>query len=143
MQVQLAKQDDFEKVYEICSAASGVSIDKDVFQKAFTAAISDDKRKIFIALSQEGVIGYADLQTTVNLTRCEMMATITDIYVKPEYRGNGIASGIIIHLAREARKLGCSEIIADCPKINIKTHEFFERHSFVKAKYGFVKSMKG
>ena len=142
MQVQIATLDDFENVYEICQLASGIPLDKAVFKNVFSDAVTDDTRKIFLALSQEGVIGYADLQTAINLTRCERIAAITDIYVKPEFRSQSIASGMIIHLAIEARKLECVEICADCQKVNVKMHDFFERHGFVKSKYVFTKSMK-
>jgi GNAT superfamily N-acetyltransferase len=55
---------------------------------------------------------------------------IVDLFVEPEFRGNGHARRIITQLAKFARQLGAAEICAHTSEDNVAAYRAFADNGF-------------
>ncbi len=141
MFVRGAKPEDLDALYALCSEQVAHPLPREIFEAVFLGALRDSRRRLSVALEEGRVVGYADLQLQLALTRCEMTAVFLDFYVSEPMRGRGIGTGLMISLARQAQALGCASLEAGCPRVNIRGQEFLERHGFVRTQHHFSRSL--
>ncbi|MCL2109170.1 MAG: GNAT family N-acetyltransferase [Oscillospiraceae bacterium] len=97
---------------------------------------SDRRQGFFLAFAGDKPIGVAHVSLRndyVNGT--ELGGTcgyLEAIYVKPEYRLNGIAVALIRLCEKWAKENGCREFASDCPLHNIESYRFHLHIGFVE-----------
>lgn len=142
MYVRSAKTEDLPQLYELCCNFAGRKLPQDVFEGIFRAAGEDPQRRLVVAVENEQIVGYADMQVRLLLSGCTLAAVLNEFFVKEETRGMGVGSGMLISLSSQAKSVGCTELLADCSRVNLKSQEFLERHGFVRSRHRFEKTIK-
>ena len=77
-----------------------------------------DDRLIWVAVVDELIIGFTDLEPSGHLDR---------MYVHPEHEGRGVASALLNHLEDAARRQGLTKLFTEA---SITAKPFFERRGF-------------
>jgi GNAT superfamily N-acetyltransferase len=70
------------------------------------------------------LIGFAVWHIRYDFHHCFRGGCISDLYVKPEFRGKGVASRILANVAKEVSKIGGTFI---CGQGSDKTKKLYER----------------
>jgi len=114
----------------------GCPIDHEDFrartQTYFQSHIPDGSFIAFLAIEERAVVGTGGLclhhvpPTYGNPSG--KVAYLVNMYVVPEYRGRGIAAGLLEHLMDEAKSLGCDRVALNTSKAGRPVYE----------KYGFT-----
>ena len=141
MFVRGAKPEDLEQLYALCCEQAAHPLARDVFDAVFAGALRDSRRRLSVALEEGHIVGFADLQLKLTLSRCEMTAVLLDFYVSEPIRGKGIGTGLMIAMARQAHAIGCANLEAGCLRVNVRGQEFLERHGFVRTQHLFSRPL--
>jgi len=130
--VRKAEKDDVRQIAEICvedwkNAYHGI-MDSD-----FLDSLNVDERyeieikryqDFIVAADEDLILGYAWLQTTEDGTAdCEIVA----LYVRYQYRKNGIGKLLLQHAVRHFRETGKKRMIIWCLKENDESRRFYEK----------------
>lgn len=142
MNVRSATTQDLPQLYELCCSAAGRQLPKEVFEGIFRAMTEDTQRGVFVAVEEDVIVGWADLQVRLLLSGCRLEAVLNDFYVREDRRGLGIGTGMLIALLRQAKSFGCTALLADTTRVNLKSQEFLERHGFVRTLHRFEKELR-
>jgi GNAT superfamily N-acetyltransferase len=62
---------------------------------------------------------------------------LEDVFVEPEYRGQGVGSRLVRAAVEEAKRLGCYKLIGQSRYGREKTHAWYEGLGFKKHGYNF------
>lgn len=85
------------------SSAVSHSIPSENFENAFTAALSDDTYiRIYILEYGGETAGYASVAVTYTTEGGGLTLWLDELYVKEQYRGQGLGSELIAFLKRDA-----------------------------------------
>ena len=142
MFVRSAREEDLPGLYALCCEQAARSLPQDIFEAVFRAAAKDTHRRLVVALEGEEIVGYADMQLELLLSRCALAAVFKEFYVQESMRGRGIGTGMLISLSGQAKSIGCGELEASCQRVNLKSQEFLERHGFVHSQHKFTRTVK-
>lgn len=142
MYVRSAKEEDLDGLYALCCEQAASTLDREVFGAVFRAAAKDSHRRLVVAVEEGEIVGYADMQLELLLSRCALAAVFKDFYVRETLRGRSIGTGMLIALCGQAKSIGCGELEASCQRVNVKSQEFLERHGFVRSQHKFTKTIK-
>ena len=142
MYVRTAGQTDLPGLYELCCASAGRKLQQDVFAQIFKAVCADSQRRLVVAVENEQIVGYADLQIQVLLSDCAPAAVLSEFYVAQPYRGTGVGTGMLIALTGQARAVGCTRLLANCSRVNLKSQAFLDRHGFVRVQHRYEKALR-
>lgn len=116
--------------------------------KEFRSQLSSDKYKTFLAENRSG-----ELTAFINLSirndyvegsSSSPVGYVEGIYVKPEYRNQGVAKEFIKLAEKWAKKNGCKELGSDTELSNANSHKFHKNLGFKKANtiVHFIKKIK-
>lgn len=97
-----------------------------VFQSELALA-RQDQRYYVVARQASTVVGYAGLLFSPD------EAHVTNIAVDPRLQRRGIGRTMLLDLAREARRRGCSALTLEVRVSNHAAHELYRRFGFVPA----------
>lgn len=75
-------------------------------------------------------VGRAYLYVLSNDLHTQPFGLLEDVYVEPEYRGQGIATVLIERVIKVAHSLDCYKLIATSRYSREKVHEMYERLGF-------------
>lgn len=97
---------------------------------------SERKKVFFVIAEQEAhILGFAILKVNGHL-----LPKLSDLYVKENYRGNGIGSGLIKYRENIAKNLGYSEIFVSVDPIeNPKMIKLVKRHGYEAISEPYIK----
>ena len=97
---------------------------------------SERKKVFFVIAEQEAhILGFAILKVNGHL-----FPKLSDLYVKENYRGNGIGSGLIMYRENIAKNLGYSEIFVSVDPIeNPKMIKLVKRHGYEAISEPYIK----
>lgn len=97
---------------------------------------NDGKDTEFLYYLSEEAIAFLSLSLRTDYvegTSTSPVGYIEGIYVKPEYRGMGIAKALIEFAKDWSRKQGCTEMASDCTLDNEASRAFHSRVGFQEA----------
>lgn len=87
-----------------------------------------ERKEVYLVIAEQDacIVGFAVLKVNGNL-----LPKLSDLYVKENYRGNGIGSGLLKYRENIAKNLGYSEIFVSVDPIeNPKMIELIKRHGY-------------
>jgi ribosomal protein S18 acetylase RimI-like enzyme len=101
---------------------------------------------IFVALDNDKIVGFVQgelkIQTEEELLEFKPIAEgyMRDIFVLQEYRGQGVAAGLLNKLEAYLRSKGCTQyelfVLSTNPAL-----EFYKKHGFTDQVYNLIKSL--
>jgi GNAT superfamily N-acetyltransferase len=84
----------------------------------------------FVAESERGIMGYAILFPLYRAQEGKRGMELHHLFVKPEFRGQGIGRHLIDKARTHARISGCAYLSVSAATGNIKAHRFYEQLEF-------------
>ncbi|MFA6992204.1 MAG: aminoglycoside 6'-N-acetyltransferase [Candidatus Gracilibacteria bacterium] len=121
---------------------------KKEIEKEFRSQLSSDKYQTFLAQKQDGQLaGFINLSLRsdyVEGASTSLVGYIEGIYIKPEYRKQGVAKELIKVAEKWAKKCKCKELGSDTELSNIESQKFHKNLGFKKADtiVHFIKKIK-
>lgn len=94
-----------------------------------------DKAAVYIALVKKKVVGFAFCQTRsdfVEGTTTSPVAYLEAIFVREDYRRQGIGRDLLMACEHWARERGCREFASDCELTNTDSLMFHLKSNFVE-----------
>ena len=72
--------------------------------------------------------------------RREELAGLWDIRVRPDRRGTGIGSQLLLHASNWAKKKGCTQLRVECQNVNVAACRFYAKHCILGGmeRYGYA-----
>ena len=72
--------------------------------------------------------------------RREALAGLWDIRVRPGHRRAGVGSQLLLHAAGWAKKMGCTQLRAECQNVNVAGCRFYAKHCILGGveRYGYA-----
>lgn len=134
-----AQPADADVLYALACEAMGCVLDRRVFDLMLRSSLSGRQRRVALATWEGAPVGWGEMDVSYSLTADGLTATLDELYVRPSARGKGAGRALLIHLAGEARRMGCRRILANCSRVNLRSRDFLERNGFVlaRAQYEF------
>ena len=141
MEIRRAKDEDLTGIVSLLFQVHKVHSDKrpDIFRRGsrkyndreILEIIKNDKTPVYVAVSEEKVLGYAFciIEETKGDNSLEDMRTlyIDDLCVDEAERGKRIGMSIYEHVKNQARELGCYHITLNVWCLNSPAMKFYER----------------
>ena len=90
----------------------------------------------FLAWEEKRAVGFAQCQLRhdyVEGTECSPVGYLEGIYVRPEYRGRGIAKALLAACESWAKSRGAEEFASDCELDNEESLKFHLKVGFLEA----------
>jgi GNAT superfamily N-acetyltransferase len=107
------------------SGLCNIRNNKDLFKKYL---MQSEKKEVYLVIAEqtELILGFGALKLKGTL-----FPKLSDLYVKEEYRGNGVGSDLIKYRENIARDLGYSEMFVSVDPIeNPKMIKLIKKHGF-------------
>ena len=104
--------------------------------KNFCEHIRKGKNIIFLAISEENIVGFAQCglrRDYVEGTDSSPVGYLEGIFVKEEYRKRGVARDMLEACQKWAKEQGCAEFASDCELDNEDSLKFHIKMGFVEA----------
>lgn len=79
------------------------------------------------------LVGYVQISTS-GLAKQQHVAFLYNLFFHPEYRGQGLARGLVNHVTEILRQHGCEQIFASCLASNTTAFQFYQKLGF--SEYG-------
>lgn len=108
----------------------------DELAKEFEEIISNDESAIFLLSCDNQDIGFASCQLRHNYvegTSGSPVGYLEGIFVKQEYRNQGLAKALLKQCETWAKEKGCSEFASDCELENDVSLKFHLKMGFAEA----------
>jgi ribosomal protein S18 acetylase RimI-like enzyme len=106
-------------------------------RNALNLLIMDDDKAVFVAMSDQSIIGMITGQLVVSTAAGGYSVLLEDLFVMPEYRGKGIASMLIRYLLSWGKAKGAVRIQLVADENNSAALELYKKTGFS------VSSMRG
>ena len=116
------------------AALCNVRNNKDLFKYYLERS---ERKEVYLVIAEQGVhiLGFAILKVNGHL-----LPKLSDLFVKENYRGNGIGSGLIKYRENIAKTLGYSEIFVSVDPIeNPKMIKLIKRHGYEAISGPYIK----
>lgn len=109
-----------------------------------TEQMAEDAYAFFLAFCGEEAIGLSYVKRTCDFEEDGVYANLYGIYVKPEYRGQGIAKQLVSLCEDWAKEQGCYEFCSTCHIDNNDSTEFHLKIGFIESyrEINFIKKLK-
>lgn len=98
-------------------------------QKHFELCISDDSHLILVAETTHGEItGYCAVHWLPYLILSGPEGYVSELFIKEEFRGQGIGNNLLEAIKVEAQRRGCSRLML----LNIRNRDSYKRQFYAK-----------
>jgi GNAT superfamily N-acetyltransferase len=99
---------------------------------------------VFIA--EDGDVAVGGAAVVINptgaflLERRDALAGLWDIRVRPDRRGTGVGSQLLLHAADWAKRKGCTQLRVECQNVNVAACRFYSKHCVLGGveRYGYA-----
>ena len=89
---------------------------------------SDNSHTIYIAAKKEEIIGYVNVHWLPYMFLSGPEGFISEIFVKPNHRQNGVGKKLLSSVEAEAKERGCSRLML----VNSRERESYKRDFYTK-----------
>ncbi len=89
---------------------------------------------VFLAFSNARPIGIATCFRGFSTFAAKSLLNISDFYVDPEFRGNGVGRALLAAVESAARQLGCCKLT-----LEVQEHNAIARHTY--GRFGFSQAV--
>ena len=90
---------------------------------------------IFLAYQESNAIGIADCFLGFSTFAARPLINISDFYVLPTYRGQGIGRLLLEGVERKARNMDCCKLTLEMQENNHRARQVYEAAGFAQAVY--------
>jgi GNAT superfamily N-acetyltransferase len=112
----------------------GYAPDERAFDETFAQVVRHPEAAVFVATDGLHVVGYLALSQRPQIRLGGRIATIDELVVSEERRGEGIGSALLEAALALARGLGCRRVeLTTARGRESYTRGFYARHGFVEA----------
>ena len=125
--IRLANENDL-------AALCNVRNNKNLFKRYLKQS---ERKEVYLVIAEQGanILGFAILKVNGHL-----LPKLSDLYIKENYRRNGIGSGLIKYRENIAKNLGYSEIFVSVDPIeNPKMIKLIKRHGYEEITEPYIK----
>lgn len=105
-------------------------------KEEFTPLLAGQEAIFILALDNESPIGFAQCQLRhdyVESTSDGPVAYLEGIFVERDYRGHGVARGLLSRCEAWEKAQGCREMASDCALDNTASEQFHRHTGFEEA----------
>ncbi|MGO9037354.1 MAG: GNAT family N-acetyltransferase [Steroidobacteraceae bacterium] len=100
-------------------------------EKHLSALMSLPERGACWVAQRTGMVaGYLIAVYVFSLEHGGMMAEIDEFFVRPEFRGDGTGSALLVEMEREMRSAGLVRVQLQLGATNDRARGFYERHGY-------------
>ena len=82
-------------------------------------ALENKKIMFYVATVKDEMVAMCSITTAFSTYKCKDMGIFEDFYIKPSYRGKGIASHLIQFVIAEMEKMNINAIWVGCADIDV------------------------
>jgi ribosomal protein S18 acetylase RimI-like enzyme len=112
--------------------------DTETSRGVLQAIISDTSRWLCVATAGEAVVGAAEILVVPDLThQGRPWAVIENVIVSEVFRGRGVGTCLLEHLADIAQASGCYKVQLHSGKQRVAAHRLYRKLGFVSVAEGF------
>jgi aminoglycoside 6'-N-acetyltransferase I len=119
-----------------CELYDWLQLEREELLRENKTTINDNRQEFFLAYDKGNPIGFVHVALRseyVNGTESDgTCGYLEAIYVKPEYRKNGVAATLVRLCEEWARERGCREFASDCLLHNTDSYLFHGRIGFAE-----------
>lgn len=121
---------------DMAMESEGCVLDKEKVTKGVTAAIADESKGIYWVAKKEGkTIGSLMITREWSDWNNEWYWWVQSVYVKPEYRKQGVYKAIYARVKEMARRNNVSQIRLYVDKTNLSAQNVYERLGMSQSHY--------
>ncbi len=136
IQTREATLNDFDTIYELIGKLSSFShvekTGRESVEETYEDLLADYDHLILVATSENKVLGFVSVFLRKSLSHRNMTATIDEIVVSENFRGQGIGAELINSTVERATRLNCCEMEVVTEKDNAEARRFYRRCGFHK-----------
>ena len=133
--IQQAKLENLNDIVRLANMLWGPNRETELAEE-FIDTLNDPDAVVFLAWADGEAVGFGQGQLRrdyVEGTGSSPVGYLEGIFVKEEYRGQGIARQLVQACEAWARERGCSEFASDCPITNEISYAFHMHMGFAEA----------
>ena len=140
--IRKVKESDMLTVYEQICELEEITLNLNEFKNIFFNNINQKDKLYFIAEDSAGLcIGFISCHVQELLHHVGKVAEIQELFVKPNYRNQGIGSLLINHIESLLKEMGCVSFEVTAQNKRNRTHEFYKKENFNASHIKFTKTL--
>lgn len=130
--IRKAKISDLPAIEKLLIELIGVvenkeGVEIDAFSENCRSIINDDNYFIFVAETNETIVGMINVSVRKTIIHPSESALIDELIVTESYRGKGIGKQLVYSAIAESKKIGCCEIEVSTELTNKKAISFYKK----------------
>ncbi|WP_085950697.1 GNAT family N-acetyltransferase [Fibrella aestuarina] len=133
-----ATSDDLPFVYESLCDLEETTLPYPAFERIYHANLSNSAVRYVLAEADNVPVGFASCHVQLLLHHAGPVAEIQELYVRPDYRSQGVGQQLIEWFMDEARQAGWVHLEVTSNRKRQRTHAFYERLGLVWTSHKFV-----
>lgn len=140
--IRKVKESDMLTVYEQICELEEITLNLNEFKNIFFDNINQNDKLYFVAEDSTGLcMGFISCHVQALLHHGGKVAEIQELFVKPNYRNQGIGSLLIKHIESLLKEMGCVSFEVTAQNKRIRTHEFYKKENFNASHIKFTKTL--
>lgn len=136
--IRPATSDDLSFVYESLCNLEETTLPYPAFERIYRANLTNPAIRYVIADADNLPVGFASCHVQLLLHHAGPVAEIQELYVRPEYRSQGIGRYLMAHFMDEARREGWVHLEVTSNRRRQRTHAFYEQLGLIWTSQKFV-----
>ena len=128
--IREATINDADTIYQFVCALQKKEFDKEAIYKIYNSNISNQDNLYLIAVDETQPIGYISCHLQWLLHHQGKVAEIQEMYVKPEYRSQGIGKMLMMDVKERSKALGAVQLEVTTRAIREGAIKFYQREEF-------------
>ena len=141
LQIQKAYKSDLTSILNLYAESdidNGKKLDLTAAEKLFDKILSYPNFNVYVALSNDKIIGTFELLIMDNLAHMGLSSAIVeDVVVHSDYRGQGVGKKMMQFAFEKCKKAGCYKMVLSSNIRRDRAHHFYESLGFEKHGYSF------
>jgi len=132
---------DAEVIYRFICKLEGENPTREEFDETFSSNLKNQNYHYYLAEKGMQTIAFIGMHIQNVLHHTSKIAEIIEMFVLPEYRGDGIGELLYWHTKDIAQESGCKFFEVSCNIVRERALNFFERMGFEKTHYKFTERL--
>ena len=134
-----AQLSDSMALYELVCDLEGIMLSYEKFYDILNEQLQDRQHYYFLVCEHEGrIIGNLNLRFERQLHHAGPVAEITEFYIAPDCRKEGVGRELFEKGAAVSKEFGCRQLEADCSQSRDAAHRFYMARGMSNTHYKFT-----
>jgi GNAT superfamily N-acetyltransferase len=147
MEIREARADDWAEVAKLLAELGRPDVlerkDEDEHRQAFERYLADPDTAALVAVDEDRVIGFVDLEFRARLNFDAPQAWVPDLIVTEQSRSLGAGKALIAAAEERARERGCFALTLESATWRERAHAFYQREGMKHVSASFAKLLSG